>query len=144
MIATISRDELKMKIDRGEQFLLVETLPAATYHHAHLPGAINLPPDQVTQLAPHFCRTKGLISWFTAPVPLEMLPRTRPVNWRRWVTRTSATTPKANKAGLTLGYLLRVSTNIDWFCTRLKECRSLKMANGLSIGIIIQFPKKCE
>jgi len=52
MIATISRDELKLKIDRGEVFHLVETLPAPTYHHAHLPGAINLPPDQVTQLAP--------------------------------------------------------------------------------------------
>jgi rhodanese-related sulfurtransferase len=52
MVATISRDELKLKIDRGENFLLVETLPAVTYHHAHLPGAINLPPDQVTQLAP--------------------------------------------------------------------------------------------
>lgn len=52
MVATISRDELKLKIDRGESFLLVETLPAATYHHAHLPGAINLPPDQLQQLAP--------------------------------------------------------------------------------------------
>lgn len=52
MIATISRDELKTKIDRRETFTLVETLPAAAYHHAHLPGAINLPPDQVTQLAP--------------------------------------------------------------------------------------------
>jgi rhodanese-related sulfurtransferase len=52
MVATISRDELKMKIDGGEIFLLVETLPATAYHHAHLPGAINLPPDQVTQLAP--------------------------------------------------------------------------------------------
>ncbi len=52
MVATISRDDLKMKIDRGEQFQLVETLPAVSYDHAHLPGAINLPPDQVTQLAP--------------------------------------------------------------------------------------------
>lgn len=52
MVATISRDELKMKIERRETFMLVETLPAAAYHHAHLPGAINLPPDQVTKLAP--------------------------------------------------------------------------------------------
>jgi len=52
MVATISRDDLKLKIDRGESFLLVETLPATAYHHAHLPGAINLPPDQITQLAP--------------------------------------------------------------------------------------------
>ena len=52
MVAAISRDELKMKIDRAEKFRLVETLPAASYHHAHLPGAINLPPDQIKQLAP--------------------------------------------------------------------------------------------
>jgi rhodanese-related sulfurtransferase len=52
MKSTISRAELKTKIDRRDTFLLVETLPAATYHHAHLPGAINLPPNQVAQLAP--------------------------------------------------------------------------------------------
>ena len=47
MPATISRDELKQKIDSGEPFLLVETLPAMVYLNGHLPGAINLPPDQV-------------------------------------------------------------------------------------------------
>ena len=52
MQKTISRDELKQKIDRKDKFLLVETLPAATYHHAHLPGAVNMPPDKVTDLAP--------------------------------------------------------------------------------------------
>lgn len=51
MIETISRAELKQKIDRGDKFQLVETLAAATYQHAHLPGAINLPPDQVKELA---------------------------------------------------------------------------------------------
>ena len=48
MIKTITRDELKQKIDRKDDFVLVETLPATAYHHAHLPGAINLPPDRVT------------------------------------------------------------------------------------------------
>ena len=48
---TISRDELKKKIDRGDNFLLVETLPAIAYHHQHLPGAINLPPDSIKELA---------------------------------------------------------------------------------------------
>ncbi len=48
----ITRAELKLKIDRSDKFVLVETLPAATYHHAHLPGAINLPPDQIKELAP--------------------------------------------------------------------------------------------
>jgi len=51
MAATISRDELKLKLARQDKFLLVETLPRTAYQHAHLPGAINLPPDQVTQLA---------------------------------------------------------------------------------------------
>ncbi len=51
MTATISRDELKAKIDQGTKFHLVETLPSTAYHHAHLPGAINLPPDQLNELA---------------------------------------------------------------------------------------------
>jgi len=51
MTKTISRDELKEKIDRGDDFLLVETLPATAYHHNHLPRAINLPPESVTSLA---------------------------------------------------------------------------------------------
>jgi rhodanese-related sulfurtransferase len=59
MIATIFRDELKLKIDRGESFVLVETLPAASYHHAHLPGAINLPLDQLKQLAPDLLPNKA-------------------------------------------------------------------------------------
>ena len=59
MVATITRDELKAKMDRGDNFMLVETLPAQTYHHAHLPGAINLPPDQVTELAPQLLPDKA-------------------------------------------------------------------------------------
>lgn len=58
MIATISRDELKGKVDRSEKFLLVETLSKIAYAHAHLPGAINLPPDQVTELAPQLLPAK--------------------------------------------------------------------------------------
>ena len=39
-------------MDRADDFVLVETLPASYYRHTHLPGAINLPPDQVEELAP--------------------------------------------------------------------------------------------
>lgn len=52
MKGTITREELKTKLDRGDKFFLVETLPPQTYHHAHLPGALNLPPDRVKELAP--------------------------------------------------------------------------------------------
>ena len=59
MLETISRDDLKGKIDRGEDFTLVETLPAVAYKHAHLPGAINLPPEQVSELAPQLLPDKS-------------------------------------------------------------------------------------
>ena len=58
MVPTISRDELKRKIDLKDHFLLVETLPATSYDHAHLPGAINLPPDQIETLAPQLLPDK--------------------------------------------------------------------------------------
>jgi len=51
MVKNISRDDLREKIDRGDKFSLVETLPKIAYEHAHLPGAINMPPDQIKQLA---------------------------------------------------------------------------------------------
>ena len=59
MSATITRDELKEKIDRGDDFVLVETLPVEYYRHSHLPGAINLPPDRVSELAPTLLPDKG-------------------------------------------------------------------------------------
>lgn len=52
MVATISREELKQKIDRGDRFVLVETLPEYMYRQGHLPGAVNLPPDRVKEWAP--------------------------------------------------------------------------------------------
>ena len=59
VIETVSRDELKAKMDGGETFTLVETLPEVAYQHAHLPGAINLPPDRVRELAPRLLPDKG-------------------------------------------------------------------------------------
>jgi len=51
MVKTISRADLKEKIDRSDGFVLLETLPTIAYQHAHLPRAINMPPDQVKSLA---------------------------------------------------------------------------------------------
>lgn len=51
-IRTISREDLKAKIDGKKKFILVETLASNAYDHAHLPGAINVPPDQIADLAP--------------------------------------------------------------------------------------------
>lgn len=59
MVETISMEELKAKIERRDDFLLVETLPEMYYRHTHLPGAINLPPDKVAELAPTLLPNKA-------------------------------------------------------------------------------------
>lgn len=52
MTATISREEIKARLDTGEPITLVEALPPKYFDHAHLPGAINIPHDRVRELAP--------------------------------------------------------------------------------------------
>jgi rhodanese-related sulfurtransferase len=49
MVEDISREKLKEKMDRGDDFMLVETLDEEHYEFAHLPGAINLPPGQINR-----------------------------------------------------------------------------------------------
>jgi len=42
-VPTIVREVLKSKMDRGEPFVLVETLSSESYARGHLPGAITPP-----------------------------------------------------------------------------------------------------
>lgn len=51
-VPTITREELKAKLDRGEDVTLVEALAPEQYEKYHLPGAVNLPPGQVREKAP--------------------------------------------------------------------------------------------
>jgi rhodanese-related sulfurtransferase len=46
-LPTISRDELRRKIESGERFVLVDALAPMSFAHSHLPGAINMPPERV-------------------------------------------------------------------------------------------------
>ena len=46
-LETISRDELRRKVDGGENFVLIDALAPMSFAHSHLPGAINLPPEWV-------------------------------------------------------------------------------------------------
>jgi rhodanese-related sulfurtransferase len=52
MVSPISREELKAKLDRADVLVLLEALPATYFEDAHLPGAQNMPHDQVDALAP--------------------------------------------------------------------------------------------
>ena len=45
----ISREELKAKMDRGEEFVLVDALSAEHYQSSHLLGAVNLPYEFVDE-----------------------------------------------------------------------------------------------
>jgi rhodanese-related sulfurtransferase len=58
-VKTISREELKEKIDRGDDFVLLEVLSEKSYEQGHLPGAIryqgndvipDLLPDKTTEV----------------------------------------------------------------------------------------------
>ena len=51
MATRISRQELHGKLVNGERPVLVEALGSAYFADVHLPGAINIPPDQVDRLA---------------------------------------------------------------------------------------------
>jgi len=49
---TISTKELKAKLDRNQSIKVVETLAPERYREAHIPGALNIPPDKIKELAP--------------------------------------------------------------------------------------------
>ncbi len=38
-------------MERGDDFVLVETLPEEYYRHSHLPDAVNLPTEEVGEQA---------------------------------------------------------------------------------------------
>jgi len=68
-VPTITRHALKEKIDRREPFVLLETLSEASYAKGHLPGAINLPPDRIAELAPSLLpdRNAAIVVYCASP-----------------------------------------------------------------------------
>ncbi|CAN5397817.1 rhodanese-like domain-containing protein [soil metagenome] len=51
MATVITRDDVARKIADGKA-TVIEALPSMYYEDAHLPGALNLPHDQIDDLAP--------------------------------------------------------------------------------------------
>jgi rhodanese-related sulfurtransferase len=56
---TISTKDLKAKLDRKDEIKVVETLAPERYREAHLPGALNIPPDKIKELAPQVLPNKN-------------------------------------------------------------------------------------
>ena len=60
MVPNIGRYELKAKMDREDPFILLEVLAPQYYRHSHLPGALNLPPGKVAEIAPDLLPDKAV------------------------------------------------------------------------------------
>jgi rhodanese-related sulfurtransferase len=58
MEGTISTEDLKLMLDRKDPVKIVETLAPERYREAHLPGALNIPPEQIKELAPQLLPNK--------------------------------------------------------------------------------------
>jgi rhodanese-related sulfurtransferase len=58
MEVTISTEQLKAKLDRKDGIKLVETLAPERYREAHIPGAMNIPPEKIKELAPRLLPNK--------------------------------------------------------------------------------------
>lgn len=50
-LVEISREDLLQRLESSEDLVLVDALGPISYGAAHLPGAINIPPDRVDGLA---------------------------------------------------------------------------------------------
>ncbi|HET6178079.1 MAG TPA: rhodanese-like domain-containing protein [Candidatus Sulfotelmatobacter sp.] len=59
MESTLSTHELKGKLDRKQNITVVETLAPERYREAHIPGALNIPPEQIKELAPQLLPNKN-------------------------------------------------------------------------------------
>jgi len=59
MERTISTEDLKAKLDRKEGIRVVETLAPERYRDGHIPGALNIPPEKIKELAPQLLPNKS-------------------------------------------------------------------------------------
>ena len=57
---TVSTEDLKTKLDRKDPIKVVETLAPERYREAHIPGALNIPPEKIKELAPQLLPTKDV------------------------------------------------------------------------------------
>lgn len=48
-VRDVTREELRVKIERGDRFVLVDALSQEHYASSHLPGAVNLPYEFVDE-----------------------------------------------------------------------------------------------
>lgn len=68
MADTITREDLKQKLDSGEEFTLVNVLSSEQFEQEHIPGSINIPLDQVEDEFPsRFDRDDDIVVYCASP-----------------------------------------------------------------------------
>ena len=60
MESTVSTKDLKAKLDEKQKITVVETLAPERYREAHIPGALNIPPEKIKELAPQMLPNKDV------------------------------------------------------------------------------------
>jgi rhodanese-related sulfurtransferase len=55
---TISTEDLNAKLDRRQNITVGETLAPERYREAPIPGALNIPPEKIKELAPQVLPNK--------------------------------------------------------------------------------------
>jgi len=58
MTKTITREQIKEKLDTKEPVTLIEALPKKYFDAEHLPGALNIPHDEIQADAPNILPDK--------------------------------------------------------------------------------------
>jgi len=72
MFRQIKREEIQRYLVAGSPVTLIEALPEKYYRDGHLPGAINLPHDQVRTRAPELLPDKhALLVVYCASTPCQ-------------------------------------------------------------------------
>jgi rhodanese-related sulfurtransferase len=61
MDSTISTKDQKSKLDKKQGITVVETLAPERYREAHIPGALNIPPEKIKELAPQLLPNKDAV-----------------------------------------------------------------------------------
>lgn len=65
-LETISREQLRERLDRGD-VVVIDVRPEAEYAAGHVPGAVNIPPDQLDGLLDDLPRDRDVVAYCRGP-----------------------------------------------------------------------------
>jgi len=75
MIQTITREELKSQVDRGERLALLDVRRPESYNKGHLPGAVNIPLNEVESRAGELCEKNDPIVVYCGSFDCTLSPQ---------------------------------------------------------------------